>query len=55
MKKIIIILFTVVLGIYMGSVLIIGDSGSNSLKGGADSVVKTINSKITGMDSTIGN
>lgn len=54
MKKIIIILFTVILGVYMGSKLILGSGGSsNSLKAGADTIITKTVSEIDNIDTSL--
>jgi len=56
MKNIIIILFTVVLAIYLGSTLLLGEGGSgNSVKDGADTIIEKTITNIDNMDDTVGN
>ena len=47
MKSIIIILATVILGVYIGATLINGNTGS--LKSGADNIINKANQEITGL------
>jgi hypothetical protein len=54
MKNIIITLFAIVLALYIGSTLMLGNGGdSNSIKAGADTVVENAVGHIDGMTDSV--
>lgn len=50
MKNVIVIVFTILLGMYIGNTLILG--GDGSFKKGADGIVKTATTKMTVISGT---